>query len=738
MRAMIDFETIDLDNCDQEPIHIPGNIQPHGVLLALDLQGHLTHASRNAAGVLPDLPALGDVWPAGAAGTAGPDHILFDAVAAALSDANTGQVTAPFNLEVVLCGEVFDVAIHTHDDRVLVELERRADSADDLSAFALLAHRSMGRLRHRKDIATLLDEAVGTIRHLTRFDRVMAYRFHQDDSGEIVTEDCLGELEPFLHRRFPASDIPVQARALYVRNPLRLIADVNDQQVPIDVQDPAARPLDLSHSVLRSVSPIHVEYLKNIQVGASMSLSIVVQGRLWALIACHHGTAHRVPYAVRMTCDVLSHVLSASGQSTVERLARERTDAAVAVRKQLTKQLLDTDDFALAFNGYGAALGQVISFDAALCVYGGVRGGSALSDDATSVLLRWLDAGESDLVAVHESASLPSAVRVALGPFCGLLGICIDRVNRGWIVLLRREQVETIVWSGIPAKLQRIGPLGMRLTPQGSLAEWRQTVEGTAVAWDPADLSIARDFMDALGRAGAANAARLEMARAQLLAILGHDLRDPLQTIGTMGRLLEQGSSIRHTAYGKRIASSIGRMQRLIGEVFEMSRLKAGLGLDLTIVNGDLAAFVQTPVEDARLAHPENSIVTDIAPTLATRFDPDRMAQVVINLLSNACNHGVIGDSIWVRLAADTAHVVLSVSNMAPPIPHDTVVNMFDPFKPRSVGNVRNPGGLGLGLYIASEVAKGHGGRLEYSHDGLRVTFTMTLPHQAASTASRS
>jgi light-regulated signal transduction histidine kinase (bacteriophytochrome) len=730
---VVDFSTIDLDNCAQEPIHVPGHIQPHGVLVALNFEGRLTHTSRTAHSVVPGLPELGATWPPQPAGM---DPTLWEAVVGALSDARTGQERAPLNVEVATRDGVFDAVLHATDDRLIVELERRAPSADDLAAFALLAHRSMTKLRNRKDTATLLREAVSAVRHLTGFDRVMAYRFHQDDSGEVVTEDCLPELDPFLHRRFPASDIPVQARALYVRNPLRLIADVNDEQVPIDAHDPAERPLDLSHSVLRSVSPIHIEYLRNIHVAASMSLSIVVHGRLWGLIACHHGTAHRVPYAVRMTCDVLSQMLSFSVQSGVERVAAKRRLAAAEVRKQLTQQLLTVDNFASSFEDHVEALGQAIAFDSSLCVYAGVRSRSGLTNEASSLLLRWLDTSEANRVAVHESGTLPEALQAAMRPYCGLLAICIDRVHRGWIVLLRKEQVETVVWSGIPAKLARIGPLGVRLTPQGSLAEWRQTVEGTSVAWTDPELAIADDLMDALGRAGAANAARTEMARAQLLAILGHDLRDPLQTISMMGKLLEHGGTGRQTGYGKRIASAIGRMQRLIAEVFEMSRLRAGLGLGLSVVPGDIAAFVEVLAEDTRLAHPETEVVTEMPSTLHVPFDPDRMAQVVSNLLSNARNHGVIGEPIWVRLLEDSGHVVLSVSNMAPPIPDAAMGSLFDPFKPRSVGNIRNPGGLGLGLYIASEVAKGHGGKLEYGHDGTRVTFTVTIPHPVGSRVS--
>ncbi len=724
----VDFATIDLDNCDKEPIHIPGHIQPHGLLVALDSQGRVTHSSRNASAVLSSLPALGNLLPASR--EMGNDKALWDAVSAAVSDMAEERESSSLNMELASADSVFDAVLHCHDGRVIVELERRSPSVVDLGAFALLAHRSMGQLRSRKDITELLAEAVATIRRLTGFDRVMAYRFHQDDSGEIVAEECEPALEPFLHRRFPASDIPVQARALYVLNPLRLIADVNDEQIPIDVHAATERPLDLSHALLRSVSPIHLEYLRNIQVAASMSLSIVVHGRLWGLIACHHGTAHRVPYAVRMTCDVLSHVLSSAVQSAVERLAGKRSDAAVAVRQQLTNLLLHADDFASSFGGQVEPLRRVLPFEAALCAYGGTRHGSALTGEAASLLLRWLDAGEHDLVAVNDSSEFPPALAAALKPFCGVLGICIDRVNRGWIVLLRHEQIETIVWSGIPAKIQRIGPLGARLTPQGSLAEWRQEVSGTAVAWDHADRTIARGFMEALGRAGASRAARMEMARAQLLAVLGHDLRDPLQTIAMMGQLLEHGGADRHAGYGKRIAVSISRMQRLIAEVFEMSRMKAGLGLGLAIVPGDIAAFVEAAVADARVAHPTTQVITEIPAALDADFDPDRMSQVVNNLLSNARNHGVIGALVWVGLATEGDHIVMRVANMAPPIADDAIATLFDPFKPRSIGNVRNPGGLGLGLYIASEVAKGHGGRLEYSHDGTRVTFTVTMPRR--------
>jgi chemotaxis family two-component system sensor kinase Cph1 len=154
---------------------------------------------------------------------------------------------------------------------------------------------------------------------------------------------------------------------------------------------------------------------------------------------------------------------------------------------------------------------------------------------------------------VHQASKLPESLRAALWPCCGLLALCIDPIHRGSIVLLRCEQIETIAWSGLPSKLRRIGPSGVRLTPQGSLAEWRQAVEGTAVEWSEEDLAVAHELTGALARAGAVTTARLEKARAQMLAVLGHDLRDPLHTISMLGELLQLDEKTAPTGYSTRM-----------------------------------------------------------------------------------------------------------------------------------------------------------------------------------------
>ncbi|MES2185704.1 MAG: ATP-binding protein [Pseudomonadota bacterium] len=722
---------VDLATCAAEPIHIPGHVQPHGVLLAFDLGGRLTHASRNAPALFPLLPTLG-LRPTLA--QLGGDPELQAALVAATDDAALAQDGAATTIELRVRGVLLDVVLHAFGGRVLAEFERRDPAHGDLAVFATMAHRSMARLRHRRDIDSLLADTVAAVRGLTGFDRVMAYRFHHDDSGEVVAELAGPGQVPYLGRRFPASDIPAQARRLYTLNTLRLIADVNDVQVPIDGLDvrggPRGPALDLSYAVLRSVSPIHIEYLRNIGVAASMSLSIIVNGRLWGLVACHHTSAHRVPYAVRMACDVLAQIVSSSVQSALEKTAAALGLAAATVRARLADAVLHDEDLLKGLAAQVEGLRQVLVFDSCLLAHAKQRvvPDGLLAPAACAPLLAWLDGQPEPLVARHELSLLPEALQDVLRPWRGLLAVCFDRSNGGWLVLLRHEQLETVTWSGPPDTLARRGPLGARLTPDGSFAEWRQVVEGTAVPWSEAELGVARQLLNELGRTAALRRAETDRARDQLLMVLGHDLRDPLYSIGIAARILERDTR-GSASLGRRIVASTGRMERLITQVLDISRLKGGLGLGMHFVPCDLAELLRGLLDDTRFAHPGLEVVADLPGSLPSIIDPDRFCQAVGNLVGNARQHGVAGVPITVRLAAEAGRTVLRIANRGQALVAEVMERLFEPLKPGSRDNPRNPNGLGLGLYIANEVVKGHGGTLTYGHDGTDVVFTVGLPH---------
>ncbi len=721
---------VTLENCDHEPIHIPGLLQPHGVLVAFDADRRLRYRSAHAQAVLGDLPAFGQKLAPRDFNRCADIHA---ALAQAFDPATRDEVL-PLVAEVSLGNRTYDLIVHQSGDFFIAEFESRAHDADQLATFALKAHRAMERLKRQRSIESLLNLAVENIRQLTGFDRVMAYRFRHDDSGEVVAESCKPSLDPFIGRRYPASDIPAQARRLYVVNTLRLIADV--QAVPVALEAAAGEaPLDLSHSVLRAVSPVHIEYLGNMGVGASMSVSIVVQGKLWGLIACHHDGPRHVPYAVRMACDVIAQLLAANVQTVLAREHAERTAVALTLRTRLIEQLLHTDDNIAVLSEHGQALMQ--TFDAHGLV---IAEGSKLAVagevpmETARALVRWLARRDQEfpdaLVQMHALAQFPSYLHAALGTWCGMLAMRFDASTQGWLILLRKEQVETIAWGGKPEKNYTHGPLGPRLTPRGSFDLWRETVRHTAVHWSEADLWIARQLLDELIRTNAARTGELNRARHQLLAVLGHDLRDPLHSISMAARVLERGEDRQGGRIGQRIQSSSTRMQRLVSQVMDMSRLQGGLGLGLQFAPTDVTHLVRDLLEESSMAHPGTVFSVQIGEGIQAEVDPDRLAQVVSNLIGNARHHGAPGELIVVNLREDADRIELQVRNVGEPIPDDLAASLFNPYKRQSLGNARNRTGLGLGLYIAYEIVGAHGGSIGYSFEAPHVVFTVRLPRR--------
>ncbi|WPB56023.1 ATP-binding protein [Xylophilus sp. GOD-11R] len=719
---------VTLESCDREPIHIPGAIQSHGLMLAFDAERRLCFRSVNAVAMLNDVPALGETLsPHHLGGHVEIHSLLADAFA---TDAR--EALLPMSSEIALPGATYDLILHQSGGHLVLELERRDADADALNSFALKAHRAMDRLKRQRSLEHLLSMATEDIRQLTGFDRVMAYRFRPDESGEVVAEARDMRLEPFLGRRYPASDIPAQARRLYVVNTLRMIADVNSAAVAVESGDAEGAPLDMSHAVLRAVSPIHIEYLSNMGVGASMSVSIVVQGQLWGMIACHHMTPRQVPFSVRMACDVIAQILAANVHTLLARTQADRIAEAATLRARMVEDLLHTDDPINALLPHVSMLVRLFDAHSAFIAEGSkIAVEGEVPAEITRALTRWLSHHpdtNASLVTVHTLADFPAYLHPMLDIWCGMLALRFAPTADSWLVLLRKEQVETINWGGKPDKHYGHGPNGPRLTPRGSFDLWRETVHGTSEPWDATHLAIARQLIDEMGRATAARVSELNRARNQLLAVLGHDLRDPLHSISMAARVLEKAPEQQSGRIGQRIQSSSSRMQRLVSQVLDMSRLQGGLGLGLRFERTPMAALVNDLLDEAAVAHPGINFERDLDETLQAEIDPDRMAQVVTNLVGNARHHGTPGAPVVVRMRAQGDAVELQVRNLGDRIPAEFAGTLFNPFKRQSLGNERNRTGLGLGLYIAHQIVQGHGGSIDYSFDEPQVVFTVRLP----------
>jgi light-regulated signal transduction histidine kinase (bacteriophytochrome)/CheY-like chemotaxis protein len=481
---------VDLTNCDREPIHIPGSIQSHGFLLVCSGPQHrVAHVSANISELLNHPPEhvigrpLEDL-----VGTQAAETLL-----AALRTTKE-SVRSP-SLELQLPGGKRCHACIVHDaGRVLVELEPAAeDGVRDPPL--LVVSTLLSRMQRSTTVAELCNEAAKHLRSLLRFDRVMIYRFLHDGSGQVVAEAKRHDLEPFLHLHYPASDIPQQARALYVKNRIRLIADVASSPVAIiPERDASHQSVDLTFVALRSVSPVHIQYLRNMGVGASMSISIVVGGKLWGLVACHHDTAKIVSADIRSAVDLFGHIFSLqieciepSERAILERQARANLDRLLAGFQPIGP-LIDS---------MAARLGDLRSIipcdGIGVWIDGTWRSqGDTPPPMAIPALARFVEASAAGTVfASHELPNrLPAAASYA-GLASGLLAIPMSRTAKDYLLFFRQEVVRTVKWAGDPNKPVIPGPGGGQLSPRKSFESWASNVHGQSLPWTQVDLLTA-------------------------------------------------------------------------------------------------------------------------------------------------------------------------------------------------------------------------------------------------------
>ncbi|WP_250453085.1 GAF domain-containing protein [Caballeronia sp. ATUFL_M2_KS44] len=726
-------------NCDQEPIHALGLVQPHGALLCFDRNGALIAQSENAATLLGPLPALRNAL--------SEDHL--DRCARLAID--KAMVERNESLESVECmaqsGERFDLVMHWSGDTLVVEFEQVPPDTPGASQFAMYSQRAIQRLQARQyaNVADLLQETAEAIRTMTGFDRVMGYRFLGDGSGEVIAEAHRDDLSPYLHQRYPASDIPAQARRLYLLNPIRQIASVASKPVPIvpSMNPHTHAPFDLSHSVLRSVSSVHIEYLKNMGVCASMSVSIIVEGKLWGLFACHHMSPYRASHAVRLSCTVLTQVVSILVSQTEARLSLSHDHRTHESAQRIMSELAHADDFVSGLVRAGPAIVDLVDCDAAFAVVDHEvlpLGGSRLvhRTELCALAAHMIDTRTDTLVTDSWQRDFPALAPIpsASGAAAGCMAVHVGGDAPVTIVWLRDELVETINWAGPPEKVIAQGPNGPRLTPRGSFEVWKQTVTGSSREWSDADQRAARELKAVLQDVALQRMREAERARTTLLATLGHDLRNPLQAINMAMLLMGRGLAT-STDTAKRVEGSTRRMQSLINYILDVSRIRSGLGLGLSREVVGLKEVIESTVEQNRLAHPGVTICAHVTDDIGDAYiDEDRFSQALTNLISNARQHGDISHPIELNARAEGSIQVVEISNRLRERPGTSFQRLLDPFKSGSLNNTNNRGGLGLGLYIANAIIKGHDAQLDGYFDATHARVVIRLARLAEQRAA--
>lgn len=691
---------LDLSTCDQEPIHIPGAIQAHGLLFGLDgdlkirrVAGDYEAFLGSRADVIGQ--AIGDVIDIG----------QFD-------QRNPGPL-AEFVCTVTRSDRTADVFVHRSSGELVVELEHasthRRSGAEVLDALMPV----LNRIAIAEDISEACSAAAEGVRRITGYDRVMVYHFLADETGQVTAESRAEDLDPFLNHRYPASDIPQQARALYLSNPVRVIPEVGYAPQPIRGGD---SPLDLSGALLRSVSPIHIQYLKNMKVGASASFSLVREGVLWGLIACHNRTAKRIAHEERE----MGHCVAIALMQSVGRLEEDGNQREALRltrrREELLPVIAASDSIAEGMRRHADEIRRLVDADGvALLLDTQITcSGVTPRGAAVDILGQWLANEDRDQLVTDSLSQVHAPAAEWRATASGLLGSVVSRGPPLVILWFRSEEIETVNWAGNPHKPLEPGSTPGTLSPRHSFELWTEDVRGKSRPWRPAQQEAARRFASGIAEVGRQKILadlnrRLtsEVAEKDLLIReTHHRIQNSLQIVISMLRSQE----VELNEEGARERLELAR-DRVLSVALVHRRLWRSEDLE----NINLGTFFSELIEELIRSWPpdwRDNVSLSVDTVQLSAHKALLIALVVSELLTNAVKHAYAGSagplSLTLRKTGrDT--LVITVSD-------------------RGLGGTATARRDGFGSRLVQRLVNSMGGELQIAANDPGTSVTLRIP----------
>lgn len=745
-------QTVDLSNCDREPIHIPGSIQPHGMLLVLQPDSlTIIQVSNNTQELIARQPEdlLGK-----------PLSSLLNSkqiVAIRQCLAEDFENVSPLDLAIKCQNKLlrFDGIVHQRENLVLLELERKTTrNKSDFFYFYQQVKGIVTKIQQAPTLAEMCQTVVKEMRKITGFERIMIYQFDAEDSGVVIAEDTNQET-PYLNLRYPASDIPKQARQLYTHNWLRLIPDRHYQPVKlIPSENPlTGQPLDLSLSVLRSVSPIHLEYLQNMGVRASMSISLIQEGQLWGLIACHHSSPKYLPYAIRNVCEFIGQVMSLE-LATKEKA--EDLDYKMTLKSLQTTFIESLSQSKSLLDGLvklKPSLPTLVSATGAFVCFGDrcIAIGKTPPEAVLPDLLNWLKPQlQHDLFHTHCLSKVYPEAESFKAIASGLLALEISKVHRNYILWFRPEVLQTVSWGGNPNKPVEVQTdETLRLSPRKSFQLWREEVTGYSLPWKLCEIEAVAELRSlmvgiVLRQSDELASINIELQRSNeeldsFAYIASHDLKEPLRGIHNYANFLMEDHGAELPQEGVRKLETLvrltQRMEDLLNSLLQFSRLGRA---ELLLKSVDLQDLVQQVIATLTITRPQPSIEFRLPRALPTiKCDRTQVNELFTNLITNAIKYNdqpqkwvEIG---WIKAEGQEKNsstpplITFYVRDNGIGIAEEYLNKIFQIFR-RLHGRDEFGGGTGAGLTIARKIVERHGGKMWVeSIPGRGSTFYFTL-----------
>lgn len=735
------------DACDREAIHLVNAIQPHAALLVVrEPELEILQASANTRDFLGFAPE--------------------ELIGNRLADRLAPELT--LSLQNVLADDALqDGLVHVlrmeaprHDLRplhvfanridglLLLEFERAGTVDATNCRGQSTLRRTIQRLQKTDSLPAFLAMAVEQVRKLSGFERVMAYRFDEDGSGEVMAESIADGLESYLGLHYPASDIPAPARRLFALSALRHLPDLDYAPVPLHPALPATglnRPVDLSYTFSRSVSLMYTGYLRNMGVKATLVMPVMKSGSLWGLMSCmHHSVPRYLTYEQRTPLELLGHMLSQliASRCDLDQMAyRERLDQTL---DQLRHQLRETESLDKGLLAGGTTL--LSNFDAegvVLVTAGNIhRMGVTPDDDSLLPLITWLQQQPDDIHATHDLSRDYPPAKPFVAVSAGILAVRLSRRQSDCVIWFRPEVLQQVSWAGDPRKPVEVDSEGamLSLRPRTSFAEWRETVKGQSRRWLACEIDHATRLRHAILDIVVERAwhlarvnAELERSNLELDAFAyaaSHDMKEPLRGICNTVEFLKLEEAERLSETGRTrlrtISRLTGRMSDLLDSLLQYSRIgRSALLLEPT----PLLPLARQVANVIRSAQPESRICFDIQPDLpAVACDRVLVGTILQNLMSNAAKYNTHKEpTITVGHDPGQDPCVIYVRDNGIGIAAEDQEKLFELFR-RLHGRDEYGGGTGAGLTIVRKAVERHGGHIWLdSTPGDGSTFYFTL-----------
>ena len=777
---------VTLDNCHEEPIHIPGSIQPHGMLVVIGRHDFIIkQVSENIIRFTGE-PAdfflgkkvtelLGESFYTFL-------NVALNSESKYARTANSIKVKlSPSLVENVL----FDAVFHCEGDLVLIDVEQ---SPQDISIqYASYYHKIKEftrSLSEHAELQAIFERSVAEVRDLTGYDRVMLYRFDHEYNGEVIAESKVDKLNSFLGQHFPESDIPAQARSLYVKNKVRIIADVNAQPsalVPLLHPDTDG-PTDLGFSMLRSVSPIHIQYLKNMGVCASMSISIIVDDHLWGLIACHHYSPHRVSVETREAALFLSVLISHLITTNDRSQARLYDSELLALNARLAENMVQVVNYVdglrkdiPAMLGLANAEGVVWNLEGHAESYGRTP-----SDEQTEQLVDWLftKVGKSFLFHTHKLSDINPEFREFAGVASGILFIVLSFTDRQFFLWVRPEVMNTKHWGGKPEKtIEFLDDGSHRLMPRRSFELWKEKVRFTSAPFNEIEIRNVLKFRNTMQNYLMVNTELLRERNAdlerkiaqrtlsleqeirerekvqqelelslralqasnkeleQFAYIASHDLQEPLRKIQVLGDRLHNFSDqldTRSQDYLRRMIKAANRMQMLVVDLLSFSRIGV-TGESIRYVN--LNDIMRDVLSNLHVAIEESGAQIHVGDLGSICADAAQINRLFQNLMQNAIKfvqNGAVPQISITRVEEPANTATFEIRDNGSGFEKEYEEKIFGLFSRLHKSN-EDYQGTGLGLAVCRKIVDSHRGKIwARSELGEGTAFFIQLPLRGA------